>query len=163
MGVEIIAIAGAVISAVSAIGGLIQGNSASAKNAQIADTQEKDFQTVKDAAQKLMASVDEGKYKRMATEDIQGAMSDVANAANSRGLGQSSLANTAALRTAADIRTKYGQMYLQDQNQTAGQGASLLAGVASAPRLGYDQDPYAGFRSGTSGLATALANYGNKK
>lgn len=147
------------MSAVSTVSGLVQGVSGQAKNKKIEGQQQADFEAAKNMALQFAAGVKKENYDQLADVDIRRAMEGVSEIMSTRGLGLGSSAMASTLAGAAgEIRGAYGKQYLQDKQAATSQAVSTLAGVAGAPRLGYQDDPWAGFASGVGSLGDWAAN-----
>lgn len=147
------------ISAVSTVGGLIQGKQAADQNANLAAQQARDKDMVRTLATNWMNSIRREDYDALANQDIQKAMRDVSQIMATRGLGLGSSAMAGAMAdVSGQTRTAYGKQYLQDkQNATAG-AVSAMSGVAQMPDRGWTENPYAGFNAGINSVGQWAAN-----
>lgn len=149
----------AIVGGISAIGGLIQGNRQAKQNQQLIGMQDRQLAQVAEMANRMVNQTSRAEYEGQANRDVNAAMQDVFGAMASRGMGRSTAAMTAVAGAAGQIRSGYGQKYLSDRLSALQSAGGMLSGVASTPRMGYDSDPFAGFRSGLSGLSSGAAYY----
>lgn len=147
---------------VGVVGGLMTGNQQAKQNQQYIQGQDRQYAQVGQFAQQLLSTVNRAEYDAQANKDVNAAMKDVFGVMASRGMGRSTAGLTASADVAGKIRSTYTQQYFQDRMGAIQGAGNMLAGVASAPRMGYDSHPYAGFQSGLSGIANAAAYYGEK-
>ena len=146
-----------VISGIGAVGGLFSGKKAADSNQSLINGQNQQLLQQTQMAQRLASSVNRADYEQMASQDSRAALRDVFAQFSSRGLGRSTAAMTASSQTSGAIQSAYGKQYLSDRLSSISGAAGIFGQAAGAPRMGYDSDPYAGFRSGLGGLASGAA------
>lgn len=148
-----------IAAGIGVAGGLITGNQAKKNNEKLIDSQNQNLSRVSEFAEQIATRVSRSEYDSQANADVNAALKDVFGAMASRGMGRSTAGLTAASGASAQIRSGYGQQYLKDRLSSLQTAGGMISGVASTPRMGYDSDPYAGFRSGLSGIGSAAAYY----
>lgn len=94
-------------------------------------------------------------YDAQANQDVNRSLQDVFGAMAQRGMGRSTAGLTAAADASGKIRSTYTQQYLQDRLSAIQGAGNMLSGVANAPRQGFNNNPFAGFQSGLTGLGQA--------
>lgn len=147
----------ALISGVSAVGGLISGARQANQNQQLINQQNQQLRQVTQMAQQMAHSTNRAAYQEMANQDVNATLKDVFGVMASRGMGRSTAALTAAAGASGQIRSTYGRQFLQDRLSSIQGAGSMIAGVANSPRLGYDASPFAGFNAAMSGVANGFA------
>lgn len=154
-----VSIAGLALGGISTIGGLIQGNKAQKTNDKLAADQAGQYQQVLNMANNMVSNVRKEEYDKLANQDSMNAIRQVSEIMASRGLGLGSSAMANAMNEqSSQIRSLYGRQYLSDRQGAMSTAMSAIAGVAGAPRLGYTQDPYAGFNSGIASMGQWAVN-----
>lgn len=148
-----------IAAGVSTIGGIFAGNKQAKQNEQLINNQNQQLGQVTDMANRLASSVSRADYEQNANADVNAALKDIFGVMATRGMGRSTAALTAASGADGQIRSQYGQQYLRDRMGALQAAGGMISGVASTPRMGYDADPYAGFRSGLTGIGSAAAYY----
>lgn len=148
-----------IASGIGLVGGLVTGNQQKKQNEKYIQSQDQQISQITQFADTLVSKVSREEYNSQANQDVSAALKDVFGTMASRGMGRSTAGLTAAAGASAQIRSGYGQQYLKDRMAALQTAGGMYAGASQTPRMGYDSDPYAGFRSGLGGIASGAAYY----
>jgi hypothetical protein len=137
------------LAAIQGIGSLVQGINANAQGASIEADQKRLRNMSEQQLTSLVNQVRLSEYDRMASRDINSAISKVSEAMSERGLGSGNTAALAGLgSTAAQVKSEYSRAYLDDKNSATQIAATGLANLAQNEPLGYNPKPFGGVGDG---------------